>query len=70
MATTLTPEQRARGGHNRAANLTPEQRQEIGRKGYLAAAVKAVVDRAPELTPDQVNRLRTLFAPDREAVSR
>lgn len=50
--------------------LTPEQRTERARKAGQASArvrlslehhVKAVVDRAPELTPDQLAKLRTLF---------
>jgi hypothetical protein len=52
------------GGRKHQASLTPEQRQESMRKARLAAAVKAVVDRAQELTPDQVQRLRSVFAPE------
>lgn len=50
------------GGKARAAQLSPERRREIARQGYIAAAVKAVVDRAPELTPEQFNKLRAIFA--------
>lgn len=56
-----TKECAASGGRARAQNLTPERRKEIARKGHLAAAVKAVVDRAPELSPEQVAKLRTVF---------
>ncbi len=49
------------GGRNRAESLSPDRRKEIARKGHLAAAVKAVVDRAPELSPEQVSKLRTVF---------
>lgn len=50
------------GGHKRAASLTPARRKEIARTAHLASAVKAVVDRAPELTPEQVAKLRAAFA--------
>ncbi|TWG13471.1 hypothetical protein FHX75_13515 [Micromonospora palomenae] len=48
--------------------LTPEQRRERARKAGRAAHsidahVRAVVDRAPELTADQVAKLRAIFAP-------
>lgn len=73
-STTLTPEQRVerarKAGKAAAARRTPDQQAASGRKGHLAQAVKAVVDRAPELTPAQLNTLRTLLAPGREAVSR
>lgn len=49
------------GGQKAAANRTPEQRHALASKAYLAGAVKSVVDRAPELTPDQVEKLRALF---------
>lgn len=44
------------------AAMTPEQRTERARKAHLASAVNAVVNRAPELTPDQVAKLRAVFA--------
>lgn len=48
--------------------LTPEQRTERARKAGRAAHsldvhIRAVVDRAPELTADQVAKLRAVFAP-------
>ncbi|MEU2171186.1 hypothetical protein ACH47V_29580 [Micromonospora chersina] len=48
--------------------LTPEQRRDRARKAgraahSLDAHIKAVVDRAPELNPEQVARLRAVFAP-------
>lgn len=74
-STTLTPEQRTEvlresgrmGGHGRAAALSPEERKASSRKAYLAGAVKAVVDRAPELTPEQAAKLAAIFAPSRAA---
>ena len=45
------------------ASRTPEQRSAIASRAHLAASVSAVVSRAPELTNDQVDRLRALFAP-------
>ena len=42
---------------------TAEQRHELASRAHLAASVAAVVNRAPELTPDQLARLRVLFAP-------
>ncbi|MFC3500820.1 hypothetical protein ACFOOK_07550 [Micromonospora krabiensis] len=45
------------------ARTTPEQRREIARKAHLASAVNAVVNRAPELSADQVAKLRAVFAP-------
>ena len=50
------------GGKARAEKLSPERRREIAQKAYIASAVKAVVDRAPELTPEQVRVLRSVFA--------
>jgi hypothetical protein len=48
--------------------LTPEQRTERASKAARArnsldCYVKQVVDRAPELTPEQVAKLRTILAP-------
>jgi hypothetical protein len=63
-AVPLSHTERARlGGRATGISRTQEQKKEIGRRAYLASAVKAVVDRAPDLTPDQLARLRTLFAP-------
>ena len=47
-----------------AANgaMTPEQRKARASKGYLSAAVNAVVARAPELSSEQVAKLRAVFA--------
>lgn len=60
----MSPKERGvLAGRARAASLTPEQRKEISRKAYLAGAVKAVVERAPELTPEQAAKLRAVFAP-------
>lgn len=49
------------GGRARMARQTPEQRKALASKGYLSAAVKAVVARAPELSPEQVATLREVF---------
>lgn len=54
-------ERGAIGGRRRAENLTPERRKEIASKAHLASAVKAVVDRAPELSEDQIAVLRRVF---------
>jgi hypothetical protein len=43
--------------------LTAEQRRERARKAHFASCVAIVVDRAPELTPDQAAKLRAIFAP-------
>ncbi len=43
------------------ASLTASQRSENARKGHLAQAVRKVVDAAPDLTPEQVRVLRTVF---------
>lgn len=45
------------------AKRSPEQRKEVSRRAHLVASVNAVVNRAPELTADQVARLRALFGP-------
>lgn len=58
------------GGQKTAASRTPEQRQKTASRGHLAASVSAVVARAPELTPDQLARLRALFAPAVSGVER
>lgn len=61
---TITYAERGRiGGHATQANRTPEQRREMGLSSYLTAAVTTVVNRAPELSPEQRARLRALFAP-------
>ena len=61
---TLSPVERGRLGAAAAnAKRTPAQRREISRHAYMTGAVNSVVDRAPDLTPDQLARLRALFAP-------
>ncbi|GAA4576918.1 hypothetical protein GCM10023176_49420 [Micromonospora coerulea] len=47
----------------RNEKLSPERRREIARTAHLASAVNAVVNRAPELSPEQVAKLRAVFAP-------
>jgi hypothetical protein len=49
------------GGLKRAYFQTAEQHYEQARKLYLAGAVKAVVDRAPELTDEQRARIRAIL---------
>jgi hypothetical protein len=50
LAVPMSHAERGRlGGLKRAYSQTAEQRHEQARKLYLAGAVKAVVDRAPEL---------------------
>lgn len=46
--------------------LSPEQRRERARRAGKAAHsldsyVRQVVDRAPELTPEQIDKLKTIF---------
>lgn len=61
----MSPDERrgSAGGRARAAKLSPERRTEIARKASLAAAVAGVVARAPELSAEQVAKLRAIFAP-------
>lgn len=56
-----TKERATKAGRALQASRTPEQRREAMRKVRLSAAVKAIVDGAPELTPDQAARLRAIF---------
>jgi hypothetical protein len=51
------------GGLKRAYRQSPEERHEQARRMHLAGAVKAVVDRAPELTPGQRARIRAILLP-------
>lgn len=55
---TSAKERGAAGGRARAERLSPERRREIASLGHLAGSVKAVVDRAPELTLEQIEQLR------------
>lgn len=50
-----------RGGQARHRGLTPDQRQEATKKARLALAVKELVDQAPELSADQLARLRAIL---------
>ena len=73
----LTPEQRARGGRNRAAKLSPERRSEIARAAGHANFAKQpperrekivehrlqqLLDCAPDLSASQRERLRKAVA--------
>lgn len=49
------------GGLAWSARATPEEKKAASRRAYLAGAVKAVVNRAPELTPEQAAQLRAVF---------
>ncbi len=57
------------GGLKANARKTPEQRREHARRMHLAGAVKAVVARAPELTDEQVAKLRGIFTSARGAAA-
>jgi hypothetical protein len=55
-----------------STSLTPEQRTERARKAArarnsLSTYVKSVVDRAPELTPAQLDMLAAILAEREEA---
>jgi hypothetical protein len=58
------------GGLKLQASRSPEQRKESSRHAYLAGAVKAVVERAPDLSPEQLTRLRALFSQEAMAVEK
>lgn len=57
-----TVERASIGGRAASAAMTPEARKERARKAHLASCVAIVVARAPELTSDQVAKLRAVFA--------
>jgi hypothetical protein len=61
----VSPDERrgSAGGRARAAKLTPERRKQIASGAHLASAVATIVNRAPELSSDQVIKLRAVFAP-------
>lgn len=63
----LTTAERAahgrRGAQLQSARMTPQERTERACKAHLASAVNAVVNRAPELTQEQLTRLRAVLAP-------
>lgn len=63
----LTPEQRSErarlGGLARAERLSPERRKELSRTAHLGSAVSSVVNRAPELTAEQRDRLLVALRP-------
>ncbi|GAA1649189.1 hypothetical protein GCM10009679_62910 [Saccharothrix algeriensis] len=71
MPTPLSHAERGRlGAAKTHAGRSPEERKEHARRAYLVGAVRTVVDRAPELTDDQMARLRALFAPALQAGER
>ena len=49
------------GGRLAAERMSPAQRTERARKAHLVSSVNAVVNRAPELTPEQIDRLRAIL---------
>lgn len=67
MSTEQHENPNSRRGYARAAALSPERRKEIARTAYLTGAVNSVVDRAPELTAQQRDRLLTALRPQRRA---
>lgn len=46
-----------KGGHASMARLTPEERTARGRAAYLAGAVRTVIARIDDLTPEQFDAL-------------
>jgi hypothetical protein len=58
-------ERGAKGGSATAANRTPEERREAARRAYLSGAVNAVAAavaaNAPELSAEQLARLRQVL---------
>lgn len=56
-----TRERASRAGRALQASRSPEERREAMRKVRLAAAVKAIVEGAPDLRPDQAAQLRAIF---------
>lgn len=49
-------------GRARSKSLSPQRRSEIARNAHLASAVSTVVKRAPELSDEQLSKLRAVFA--------
>jgi hypothetical protein len=49
-----------------STTLNPEQRSARASKAHLAGAVNAVVAKAPQLTEEQITRLRALFCDVRQ----
>lgn len=56
-----------RGGHARAAHMTPEQRQASARQASLARAVARVLDDWPEVDPRARRRFAELLQQPEEA---
>jgi hypothetical protein len=42
---------------------TAEQRKQAASKAHLGSCIAAIVAKAPELTPEQIAKLRTIFGP-------
>lgn len=51
------------GGRTTASRRTAEQRKQAASKAHLGSCVAAIVARAPDLSPDQIAKLRTIFGP-------
>lgn len=59
-----TPQERASlGGFAAALSMSPEQKRERARKAHFTSAVNSVVNRAPELSPEQLDRLQEALTP-------
>jgi hypothetical protein len=53
----------AAGGRTTALRRTAEQRKQAASKAHLGSCVAAIVAKAPELTPEQIVKLRAIFGP-------
>jgi len=53
----------ASGGRTTASRRTQKERSEAASKAHLGSCVAAIVAKAPQLTPEQVAKLRAIFAP-------
>ena len=58
---SFTSESGRRAVEARWAKADPDQRQAQTQPGRIAAAIKTLVDAAPELSQDQRNRLRVIL---------
>ena len=56
-----TTERATKAGRALQASRSPEERREVMRKVRLAQAVKAIVEQAPSLSPEQTAKLRAIF---------
>jgi hypothetical protein len=64
----MSPVDRARvAGRASQARKTPEEQRAAMRRARLSAAVNTVADSVPELSPEQIGRLRAALGMEREA---